>query len=405
MNKRVVKTLAAALSFLLLLTACSFGRGQQVDDGEDVVEAIETVEVRDPTVEAQEPTVEPREVTVNATEENVRLIGRTCMIDDVTWLPQSGSAVEFAVKGTSVTLELAGDDAVENERDLCPRFAVLVDGEVVLDDTLTEPSRTIEVFSGESTTSAVVEVMHLSEANMGAVGVKTITVESDAVTPVVPTAEKELSIEFIGDSITCGYGVEASSIDEPFKTTAQNFMKSYAYLTAKALNANCSAVCYSGYGVISGWSSDGARSVDMLVPSLYDVVATGYDVPWDFTTHASDVVVINLGTNDFTYTGTDEERMREFADGYVDFLLQVRERNPESYLICTMGTMGCWELYPYVEQAVETFKGNTGDTRVTCYPSDPIDVMGDGIGGYGHPNAITQQKSADKLVEVIRESL
>lgn len=398
MNKRMVRTLAVALSLLLLLAACSFGRSERADDQGEAVTAVETVEVRDPVVE-------PREVTVNASEENVRLIGRTCMIDDVTWLPQSGSAVEFAVTGMSVTLELAGDDAVEGDRDLCPRFAVLVDGEVVIDDTMTEPSRTIEVFSGETTTSAVVEVMHLSEANMGAVGVKSITVESSALTPVAPTAEKDLSIEFVGDSITCAFGVEASSIDEPFKTTTQNFMKSYAYLTAKALDADCSAVCYSGYGIVSGWSGDGTRSVDMLVPPLYDVVASEYDVPWDFTTHASDVVVINLGTNDFTYTGTNEERMQEFADGYADFLVQVRERNPEAYLICTLGTMGCWELYPYVDQAVETFKSSTGDARVTCYPSDALDLMSDGIGAYGHPNAITQQKSADKLVEVIREVL
>ena len=348
---------------------------------------------------------ETRMQSFGTTEENVRLIGRTCAIDDVTWLAQSGSAVEFAFEGSRLDIEVVGDAAVENHEDYRPRFAVLVDGEVVLDDTLGEHSRTIEVYCGESVTSAVVEVIQLSESNGGVVGVRTITVESDAPNPVTPTAARPLSIEFIGDSITCAYGVEASGFGDPFRTTTENFMKSYAYLTAAELSADYSAVCYSGYGVVSGSTGAGMRNVGMLVPSVYDDVSDVLGQPWDFPAHSYDVVVINLGTNDFSYTGTDEGRMQEFSRGYADFLAAVRERNPESYIICTLGTMGGQELYPYLEQAVWSFCERTGDTRVTCYLSEPIDFANDGCGSYGHPGEITQQKSADTLADVIREVL
>ena len=135
---------------------------------------------------------------------------------------------------------------MENEPSLRPRFAVLVDGEVILDDTLSERERTIEVLSSEEETNAVIEVMQLSETNRGIVGVKAITLTTAAENPVVPTEAKPLSIEFIGDASTCAYGVEAASAYEPFATTTENFMKSYAYLTAQALGADYSTACYSG---------------------------------------------------------------------------------------------------------------------------------------------------------------
>ena len=344
-------------------------------------------------------------VVVSPTQDNVRLIGRTYEDDGVTWLPQSGSAIEFSATGSRVEIELVGDNSVLNEPTLRPRFAVLVDGEVVVDDTLDEHARTVEVPLGGSDEQAVVEVIHLSEANRGFVGVREIRVGTTEAAPVVPTEDKGLSIEFIGDSITCGYGVEGEGGDEPFMTTTENFMKSYAYLTAQALGADYSAVCYSGYGVVSGWTGDGERNEDMLVPPLYEVVAKGYEQPWDFDAHSYDVVVINLGTNDYTYARTDEARMEEFSRGYASFLEEVREHNPESLIVCTMGTMGCHELYPYLEEAVESFEASTGDTRVLCYLSEEIDYESDGTGTHEHPNAVTQQKSADALVAVIDEAL
>ena len=102
----------------------------------------------------------------------------------------------------------------------------------------------------------------------GAVGVKDISAVSDRSDAVIPEKEKALSIEFIGDSITCAYGVEGSNSYEPFRTTTENFMKSYAYLTAQKLDADYSAVSYSGYGVLSGYTS-GDINTDSLIPDCY----------------------------------------------------------------------------------------------------------------------------------------
>jgi hypothetical protein len=348
----------------------------------------------------------PQEMTVTPTHENVRLIGRTFERDGITWLPQSGSAVEFAATGSRILVELAGDENVGNAPDMRPRFAILVDGEVVLDDTLGKELRTIEVPLDGPVEGAVIEVMHLSEANQGWIDVRSITVESDAAVPVVPTAQKALSIAFIGDSITCAYGVEASGNDDPFKTTQENFMKSYAYLAAQDLEADYETACYSGYGIVSGWTPDGSRNESMLLPPVYDLVVEGHDAAWDFAAHPRDVVVINLGTNDFTYTGTDATRTKEFAQGYAAFLAHVREVNPESLIVCTLGSMlGCDALYPTLEKAVADYAERTGDARVMSYLSEPIDYEKEGCGTMGHPNEGSQRRIADALVSVIRQEL
>ena len=354
---------------------------------------------------AEEGPAVRRKPTFAAAAENVRLIGRTFEKDGTTWLSQSGSAVEFKVTGQNLSFELVGEYDASNGSGNRLRYAVLVDGKVVVDEILGEGSHTVDIPTNGPLSDAVVEVIHLTEAQWGAVGVHSIMVESDEAVPVAPTAGKAMSIGFVGDSITCGYAVESKSYTEPFTTATQNFMKTYAYLAARELDADYDTACYSGYGVVSGWSAGGEPNYQMLLPPIYDLVAKGHEQKWDFAAHPRDVVVINLGTNDSSYTGSIESRMEEFAQGYAEFLARVREHNPDSLIVCTLGTMwGSEVLYPSLEKAVRDHVQRTGDTRVVCYLSDPIDEA-DGVGTNGHPNEVSQRKSAKQLVGVIREAM
>ena len=207
----------------------------------------------------------------SATDENVKLTGRTMYNNDTAWLVQSGSAVEFTVTGKSATVTLAGDSSINNSEDYRPRYAVLIDGEIIEDSVMSTSEKTLTLFEGETSRTSEIRIIHLSEAMNGAVGVKNISVTSDKAVPISPLPEKSLSIEFIGDSITCAYGVEGLSSYESFKTTTENFMKSYAYLTAQKLNADYSAVSYSGHGIISGYTSSGDINTDSLIPDCYEL--------------------------------------------------------------------------------------------------------------------------------------
>ncbi len=343
------------------------------------------------------------ESSFSATEDNVKYTGRNYYDGKTAWLVQSGSAVEFTVSAKSAEVTIDGDYSINNDEKYRPRYAVIVDGKIILDEIMSEKTKTVKLFEGENSRTVDVKIIHLSEANNGTIGVSEIKTVSDSPASVVPAEKKDLKIEFIGDSITCAYGVEGKSAYENFTTATENFMKSYAYLTAKKLGADYSAVSYSGHGIISGYSNDGNRNTDSLVPPYYKNYGnlSNYAKPWDFTEDPNDVVVINLGTNDSSYIDKDfDERKQEFVDGYAEFLETVRECNPDAYIICTLGIMGCTDEYPLIEQAVEIFKEKTGDEKITSYQS-PVQNSADGYGSDWHPSAITQQKNAYVLADKI----
>ncbi len=335
--------------------------------------------------------------SIPITSDNARLQSRTVMQDDILWLVQSGSAAEFTVSGRNASLTIAGSSGLSNFN---PRYAVYVDERQIWDSVMEKQEETVTLWNGEDKT-ATVKVILLSEAIYGGIGIRSLDVESDSAQPVAPTDNKTLSIEFIGDSITCGYGVESKPSDS-FSTSTENFTKSYAYLTAKELDADYTTCCYSGYGIVSGYSADGTKDGKRLLPDCYGLTSDykDYATDWDFSEEC-DVIVINLGTNDMNYVAADPEAHgNEFVEGYKAFLQNVRKKRPDSYIICTMGTMGGKDIYELIERAVSEY----GDEKITTYFSQ-THTMRDGMGADGHPSKKTQQYSADVLAEKIRNVL
>ena len=345
-----------------------------------------------------ENTGDLKTLTVPVSENNAKLIGRTLKTDGITWLVHSGSAAEFTINGTEASVTICGDSGINSDEKYRPRYGVYVDGKLVKDVVMGEKEQTVKLFSGTASRTAEVRIIHLSEANNGCIGVKDLTVTSSSSTPVKPTPKKELMIEFIGDSITCAYGVEAGSQYESFSTATENFTLSYAYLTAQLLDADYSAVCYSGHGIVSGYTNDGTKNTDSLVPPYYEMVGKpkDYQTQWDFSKNPADVIVLNLGTNDDSYASKElETRGAEYQELYEDFLKQIRKCNPDANIICTLGIMGATELYPYIEAAVN----EVGDPKITCYES-PVQDMND-LGADWHPSSKTHEKNAYLLADKI----
>ena len=220
-------------------------------------------------IQMAKPADSCKDLTFSPTKDNVKLIGRFYQKEDITWIVQSGSSIEFYATGLSSEVVLVGGSSIYNDPNYRTRFGVYVDDKNILDTTMDEEELPVELFKGSSEKKVKVRVMLLSEANNGGIGIKTITINSCNERPIIPTEKKELSIEFIGDSITAAYGVEGANQYENFKTTTENFSKSYAYLTAKKMDADYSAVCYSGHGIVSGYSQGEKNSEAFSSRSLY----------------------------------------------------------------------------------------------------------------------------------------
>ena len=337
------------------------------------------------------------------TEENVKFTGRVYQKEDETWLVQSGSSIDFSIKGSKIEILLVGDASVYAEENFRPRFGIFIDDKMFLDSTMNELELNVELLNEEEDKEIKVKVMLLSENNNGGFGIKSInTYICSNSQAIEPAEKKKLNIEYLGDSITCAYGVEGKDQNENFKTTTENASKSYAYLASQILEADYSTVCYSGAGIVSGYSG-GEKNSQNLFPPHYNKISRNekYKGNFDFSKHKYDVIFINLGTNDSNYVKAQTStRNDEFVEEYVNLLKNVRENNPDSYILCTVGTLGCEEIYTLIEKAIKLF----GDKKCSSFLS-PSQDMNDGLGSDWHPSAITHQKLSKLVAEKISEVL
>ncbi len=343
------------------------------------------------------------------TTEYVKPLGRTHLLNDTLWMAFSGSGAEFTFNGTSASVTIAGDAnaANPNNEDNQARIGIYVNGERIIDDMINAAEETYTVFESEIPQDCTVTIVKLSETAMSTAGIKSIEVDSE--TGISPTPAKEHFIEFIGDSITCGYGVDDENRDHHFSTKTEDVTKAYAYKTAQNLNADYSMVSISGYGIISGYSDGKKKVSNQTIPQYYDKLGFSYgayngqtpsSVKWDFSSYTPDLIVINLGTNDDSYTLTDSDKQMEYCNAYVEFLKEIREHNPDAKILCTLGVMGD-RLYQYIELAVYNYTEETGDTNISTMKFD-VQSPDDGYAADWHPTEATHTKAADKLTNEIK---
>lgn len=334
-------------------------------------------------------------------EENfVKPIGRTMFDGSVRWFSMSGSGISFLCDGNSavITCEVFNSQYITYSHR--PRVVVFVNGEktndVVLDSETEEITVDLTNFDGD----CEVRLVKASEAMYSTVGVGKINVEAKG--DICPAPERNLKIEFIGDSITCGYGLDEEGSTE-FSTRTENFTETYAFLASEKLKADCYAVSFSGYGVLTGFPTNGQAN-DYVIFRYYDAPlvgceSLGFNPYWDFSKLENDLVVINLGTNDASYCFT-EERTAAFRDEYKRLLTLVRARNPKAYILCVLGDMNN-SLYPDIEQAVAEYKAEDLDPNVKCATlSFDMGTFGSVIDG--HPTKQSNELAADTLTEEIK---
>lgn len=351
-------------------------------------------------------------IIYKATPYNVKQIGRTYYDGERLWFGLSGSGVEFKFRGRRCEIKIGGDSVAtsvnpDDEKNKA-RFAVYLNGMRVIDNLVRGKSRFYKIIESDGEVEAVITVVKLSEAAMSSVYISEINVDG----VIEPTEEKEKFIEFIGDSITCGYGVDDEDENHDFSTATEDTTRAYAYRTAKALDVDYSLVSYSGYGIISGYTGDGVRNEKELVPPYYENPAFTYgdfgkikptELKWDFSRRQPDLILINLGTNDDSYCLEDEAKREEFCGLYKSFLKTVRSDNPDAKIVCSLGIMTD-RLCPYIERIVSEYSDETGDKNITSFRFD-VQLPEDGLAANYHPTARTHKKASEKLAAYLRTIL
>lgn len=387
--KKIVRTVRITILSIILVALC-IGLG---------------IYIQQPAPHNPVATLIPSKLNVySADKDSVKTLGRTYYENGIRYLSHSGSGIEFLCRGEYAIINIVDDSQGRYLKNHKARFAVYKNGELIIDETVTESEKTYNIILDGYETDTVIKIVKLSEAQYSAMGIGEIAVYGK--TKIVPTEDKPLKIEFIGDSITCGYGIDEENSRGYFSTATENFTKTYAYLTAEKLGADYSAVCFSGYGVYSGYTSNGIRNAVDVLPDHYEqscFLYGGREIQWDFNEFQSDIIVINLGTNDASYCSKSYSGRQEFTRRYADFLKQVRYHNPYAYIICILGDMNN-SMYSCIEAAVGNYINDTRDNRVIpqsiTYRMDINDIVINGHPGY-FSNLCASEDLYIKITELI----
>lgn len=207
-------------------------------------------------------------------------------------------------------------------------------------------------------------------------------------------------IEFIGNSITCGYGTEGLSKSERWHPSTENNYLSYAPIMARAFKADYHIVAHSGMGVVRNYGYKEKVS-PVAMPDHFNRVFDEKEQPlWNFNLWKPDVVVINLGTNDFSTQPFPDKEV--FKAGYEKLVGEVRKQYGDLPIFCVVGPMIDEPCYSYVKEMVEEFrsvyqKTNVYFVGIPVYLMDPEKDLGSDF----HPNYQGQRKMAAHVLPVI----
>ena len=213
-------------------------------------------------------------------------------------------------------------------------------------------------------------------------------------------------IEIIGDSISVGYGEDGTY---PCTNTAalEDAEATYGALTAQALGYDYSIIAWSGKGLIRNIAT-GSVDTSPLMPELWTRYgANDADNSYPFTTPV-DVVVINLGTNDWSYLNERQPiNASDFTAGLVAFAKSIQAKYGAGVQIFITTSPMLSDSYPTAADAQHTTQGNAIKAAVAQIGSHAhfVDFPtqdGTSLGCDYHPSLSTHESMATILEAAIK---
>lgn len=146
---------------------------------------------------------------------------------DTLWLALSNATVSCTTTATTVTVSLQAIGSV--------RVAVFLQEKMVMDFVCTDETKIISI-PCPSESAQQIQICKLSEPHYGILGVSALTCDGGTCSPLPPAPHH---LAFIGDSITCGYGIDAASPEDAFSIATEHAAKKLCCSDRKAAARRC----------------------------------------------------------------------------------------------------------------------------------------------------------------------
>lgn len=156
-----------------------------------------------------------------------------------------------------------------------------------------------------------------------------------------PIKRKKRRIEFIGDSMTCGNGMDSQKIKcgERYWYDQHAAFESYGPLLARKLKSEWMLTSASGYGMTRS-----CCGIDKTIPEIYDYTdLSQQSIPWNKSRYRPDLISICLGQND------GKQNVKFFTSTYLLFLKKLRREHPKSTLLLIDSPMARESFKPYLD--------------------------------------------------------
>ena len=336
---------------------------------------------------------------LNANNKVFHYEGRTEQLtDSSTVFISPASSVTFNTENDSITLYLKSQTNSHNY------ISVAINGEY-LQRYKVEPDsiNKIGIKLPEGSVNGI-GIYKATEASNG--GVIFLGAEGKKITEVTNIPDK--TIEFIGDSITCGMGADIEEI--PCGTTdvwydQHNAYLAYGPISARALDAKYLLSSVSGMGMYRNWNDEDTAPV---MPDVYETLNLdgNKDKLWDFDQYSPDLVSICLGTNDLSEGDGEKERLpfnkEKYTEAYIGFVKGVYERYPDTKVALLTSPMISGDKGEVLLECLNKVKDAFADDHtIAVFEFDTITPGGCG----SHPDLDDHQKMADMLIPFYKDLL
>lgn len=404
MKQSICRMLAMLLG-LLLLSGCQRGTGSgTATDGSTEAPTAPADSDEHPDIDYTQKTWYPGEIA-----DALKIYGRAYAAGKAMVCDWTASGIEFSAycRGDVFVTLYSSDETY---------LTVYVDG-VRVDETDFDHSkhtRTGKTFLAEAGTGMVYIAQDLEE------GLHTFRIlkqadvricEQTSIQSITLNGEladrpkdADLYIEFLGDSITCGYAcLGINGIDDRNAATTDG-TSTYAYLTAQALGADFSMVAVSGIGIYKGTSTSLPIMEDVF---LYNSYYRSHTTPDYNPTRVPDIVVINLGTNDEARIDGSESA---FSKNVKSLIETVRNTYQEQVpIVFCYHSMKTGTVAPDLISKVIRQQGGAGAGLYSVVMTEDENASKPAYSHNGapgnHPNAEQHRKQAQTLTSFLQSIL
>lgn len=289
--------------------------------------------------------------------------GRVAAKEDGLTYQWPGVYFEAAFTGGAVFFRVGAGDQI---------LHLLIDGERI--GVMRRPDAGLYRITGLARGAHVVRIEVVSEHQAGPARFGGFALDADGMAGATPRRARR--IEFIGDSHTVGYGAALDrrecTAEEVWASTDNSL--AFGPLTARRYDAGYQINAISGRGVVRNY---GGAALPTL-PEAYPFVLFDGETRYEASDWSPDVVVVDLGTNDFSTPLSPGERWAsrdalrsDFEAGYVRFVEMLRARHGDAFLILLTPPSAEDEIAVSVGRVAERLKA-AGEARLAVLATGPL---------------------------------